>query len=61
MKRYFSERTINQVHRDVDLLYNRYKNKFNSFSDLIDYISKTLYINKYTILQILELVEKDED
>lgn len=61
MRRYFSERTINQVHRDVDLLYNRYKNKFDSFQDLVDYIAKTLYMNKYTILQILELVEKDED
>jgi hypothetical protein len=60
MKRYksqFQEKSINKMYQAVDILYNQYKNKFNSISELIDFISKKLNISKNNVLQILQMVE----
>jgi len=58
-KKYFEERSINQLHQVVDTLYNQYKGKFTTLSDLVDFISKKLGTNKNNVLQILSLIEKN--
>jgi hypothetical protein len=63
MKKYKSqlqEKSINQVYRDIDSLYNVYKNKFKSFSDLINFISSRLHVNKNDVLQVLQLIEDEK-
>lgn len=54
-----TEKSINQMHQAVDALYNQYKNKYQKMTDLVDFISKKLGINKNMTLQILQLVEKE--
>jgi hypothetical protein len=63
MKKYKSqlqEKSINQLYRDIDSLYNVYKNKFKNFSDLINFISQKLQINKNDVLQVLQLIEDEK-
>ncbi len=57
--KFFKEKTINQLHSAVDILFNNYKNKFKKFSELIDYIADRLNINRNTVLQILQIMEKN--
>jgi hypothetical protein len=61
MKKYkqiLNEKTINQLHKDIDILYNHYKSKFDRLTDLVKYISNMLHTTPNTVLQILELIEK---
>jgi len=58
-KFFMTEKSINQMHQAVDALYNQYKNKYQKMTDLVDFISKKLGINKNMTLQILQLVEKE--
>ena len=63
MKKYKSqlqEKSINQLYRDIDSLYNIYKNKFKNFSDLINFISQKLQINKNDVLQVLQIMEDEK-
>lgn len=60
MKRYKSqlqEKSINKMYQAVDILYKQYKNRYENFSDLIDFIAKRLNISKNNVLHILQLVE----
>lgn len=58
-KSLLQEKSMNQLYRDIDSLYNIYKNKFKSFSDLINFISEKLQINKNDVLQVLQIMEKE--
>lgn len=58
--KFFTEKTINELHHDIDLIYNKYKNKFTKLSELVWYISDTLHVPQTTVLQILDLIEKKE-
>jgi hypothetical protein len=58
-KSQLQEKSMNQLYRDIDSLYNIYKNKFKSFSDLINFISEKLQINKNDVLQVLQIMEKE--
>lgn len=64
MKRYkrfkFDELSINHLHRDVDILYNQHKNRFKKLTDLVNFIATQLSTDKNTVLQILQLMEKNK-
>ena len=62
MKKYksqFEEMSINEIQRAVDILYNEYKNKFKTFSELVNFIAGKLNVNKNNVLQILQIMEKE--
>ena len=64
MKRYKSqlqEKSTNQIFRDIYSLYNVYKNKFKSFSDLVNFIAQKLSINKNDVLQVLQIMEDKKE
>jgi len=59
MKRYVSllEMSINQLHKEVKSLYNKFHIKYKNLSDLVNFISKKLNVSNNTVLEILQYVE----
>ena len=50
------EMSIDKARQEIFVLYNSNKNKFDTLTDLVDFISHKLGVSKNIVLQVLETV-----
>ena len=62
MKPYKSlfEMSVNQLHREIQNLYDKFHTKYKKLPDLVNFISDKLDVSNNTVLEILQYVESKE-
>lgn len=54
------EMSTDKLSREIYKLYDIYKDKYNTLSDVVEYISKKLNISEMEVLQVLEYAEEEQ-